>query len=332
MAKLMAEIARQPSFPESELTLAKTNALQGLKLAKAQPGYQARLVMDKNLYGAHPYGNTNADEKAINAVNRQLLQSEHAKRFRPDQALLIITGRISAKKAHSLAKKAFADWTVTGSNNNTTISVAPNKSTPIRVLVQRPNSVQSALRLGSVSIPTKHADYIPLRLANTVIGSGFSSRINQNLREDKGYTYGARVSLNTYAHGGILTGSSDVRNEVTGAALKEFIYEYQRMTTELVPEVELDRTKRYMAGGYLLSNQQQAAVAGTLAGYWLDGLPASAMSEYVTKIREVTAEQVKAVSAKYFQAKDQSIVVVGDKAVAEQLKAFGDFEQRPMAE
>ena len=118
-----------------------------------------------------------------------------------------------------------------------------------------------------------------------------------------------------------------MRNEVTGAALKEYFSEYERFGTELVPEEEMAMNKRYVAGGYLISNQLQGSVAATLASNWLVGLPSEFLGEYVPLIQKVSAEQVREMGRKYFDPKTQSIVVVGDsKAVGEQLKAYGDFQ------
>ena len=116
-----------------------------------------------------------------------------------------------------------------------------------------------------------------------------------------------------------------MRNEVTGAAVGEFFAEFERLASEPVPAAELEMNKRYVAGSYLISNQLQGSVAGTLAANWLAGLPPEYIGQYVPRIREVTAEQVQAMGRKYFQPAQQSIVVVGDESVLEQLKPYGDF-------
>ena len=165
-----------------------------------------------------------------------------------------------------------------------------------------------------------------MRLASTILGGGFSSRINQNLREEKGYTYGASAGARMNRAGGAIVGGAEVRNDVTAAALNEYFSEYKRIGAEPVPAREMEMNKRYLAGGYLLTNQLQRGVATTLANNWLVGLPAEFLGQYVPLIQKVTPEQVSAVSKKYFAPENQSIVVVGDaKAVGEQLKAFGEF-------
>lgn len=325
MLQLLSQIVRTPTFPENEVALAKANALQGLKAAEAQPGFRAERAMLAAVYGDHPYSRTQPTEDSINAVTREQLQQAHKQRLRPDQALLVVTGRIDADSAFKLAQAAFGDWKVEGDALKS-VAATRSEAEPSFVHLAREGSVQSSVRIGRPAIPATHADYIPLRLTSTLLGGGFSSRLMQNLREDKGYTYGAGVGYRAQVAGGALVASADVRNEVTGKAIGEFFAEYKRIGAEPVGAAELDMNKRYVAGGYLISNQLQGAVAGTLANNWLVGLPPEFLGEFVPKIREVDAKAVQEVGRKYFDPKQQSIVVVGDKAVVEQLKEFGEFE------
>jgi zinc protease len=329
MLDLLAEIARQPSFPEGEVELAKGNALQSLKVSEATPGFRSERAIALAIYGDHPYGATRPTADSITSTDVALLKAEHGKRFRPDRALLVIAGRIEPAQALKIAEAAFGDWKATGA---AAPDLAPARSSapPVRLLLERPGSVQSTLRLGRPGISGKSPDYVPLRLASTIIGGGFSSRINQNLREDKGYTYGASASARTYRNGGGIVGGADVRNEVTGAALKEYFDEYRRFGTDLVPDSEMQMNKRYVAGIYLINNQLQGSVAGTLTSNWLIGLPSDFLGQYVPMIQKVSAEQVREMGKKYFSPETQSIVVVGDGSkISEQLKAYGEFKTAP---
>lgn len=328
MMELLAEIARTTSFPDKEVELAKGNQLQELKAAEAQPGFRAERALASAVYGDHPYARTQQTEASIAAITPQALRSAYAQRFRPDRALLVVTGKISSADAMRLAEAAFSDWQASGDALPDT-PAARAEATPSFVRLQRDGSVQSAVRLGRPGIAATHPDYIPAQLAGTILGGGFSSRLMQNLREDKGYTYGARGGLSALRQGGRVSASADVRNEVTGAALKEFQSELARIGSEPVPAQELEDNKRYVAGGYLLSNQMQAAVAQTLAGNWLVGLPAEFLGEYVPKVRAVDAAQVQAMGKKYYDPSQQSIIVVGDgKGIDAQLKPYGTFEAR----
>ena len=325
MLSLLADIARTPSFPESEVRLAQANALQALKAAEAQPGFRANRALLSAVYGEHPYARTQPTEASITAVTPEVLRSEHARRFHPDRALLVGAGRIDADEAFRLAGQAFGDWKASGDDVAAT-PAARREAEAQRLLLQRDGSVQSTLRLASPAVPASDPDAIPLQLAGTVLGGSFSSRVMQNLREEKGYTYGARAGATSSAQGGYVSGSADVRNEVTGASLTEFFGEYARIGSEPVPAAELDDTKRYVAGGYLIGNQMQAAVAASLASNWLVGLPPDYLGEYVPRVRAVTAEQVQAMAAKYFAPERQSIIVVGDAAaVSDQLAEWGEF-------
>jgi zinc protease len=326
MLQLLAEVARTPSFPAKEVALAKANALQSLRVQETQPRFRADRALNRAVFGEHPYGHTTPTVEAINSVDEALLKAEHAKRFRPDQALLVITGRIKEADAMKLAQQAFGDWKAEGKAPVQAAPKAPGAAKPVHVLLERPGSVQSTIRLGGSGIAATAADQVPLRLASTVLGGGFSSRVNIKLREEKGYTYGASAGARMMREGGSIVGGADVRNEVTGAALTEYFNEYKRIGSELISPQEMEMHKRYVAGGYVLSNQMQRAVAATLAGNWLVGLPAEYLVQYVPMIQKVTPEQVRDVSKKYFAPENQTIVVVGDsKAVGEQLKAFGDF-------
>jgi zinc protease len=326
MLMLLADVARQATFPDAEVQLAKDNALQALKVSEATPRFRAERALAQAIYGSHPYGSTQPTEAAINATTAAQLRSAHAQRFRPDRSLLVVSGRISATDAMKLAQAAFGDWQNSGPALLEPAD-APALAVPQRLLLDRPGSVQATLRIGRPGLPATHADHVPLRLTSTILGDGFSSRINLNLREEKGYTYGASARARSYAQGGGIVGGADVRNEVTGAALQEYISEYRRIGTELVGADELALNKRFLAGDYLVSNQLQGAVAQTLARNWLVGQGPEFLGRFVPLLQQVTAEQVRTAAAKYFAPDSQSIVVVGDKAaIADQLKALGDFK------
>lgn len=328
MLELLAEIARQPSFPDNEVKLAQANAAQQLKANEAQPAFKASRALLSVVYGDHPYARTQLAESTIAALKPDTLRAEHARRFHPDRALLVVTGRLAPGEAFAQAEKAFGDWKASGAEAPDT-PAARGDAKPEFVMIQRDGSVQSTLRIGRPAIASTNPDYVPMQLAGTVLGGGFSSRVNLNLREEKGYTYGAGAGLSAARAGGNIVAQADVRNEVTGASLKEFFYEFNRLGTEPVSPQELDDTKRYVAGGYLISNQMQGAVAATLARNWLVGLPSEFLGQYVPKIRAVDAAQVQAMAKKYYAPQDQSIIVVGDgKAIAEQLKPYGTFETR----
>ncbi len=328
MLALLAEVARTPAFPDGEVRLAQANAAQSLKAAEAQPAFKASRALLAAIYGEHPYARSQMSEATIAALAPATLQAEHARRFHPDHALLVITGKLPAAQAFALAERDFGDWKAAGAEAGDP-PPAPAQATPQRVIIQRDGSVQSTFRIGRPAIPATAPDYVPAMLASTVLGSGISSRLNQNLREDKGYTYGAGAGLTALRAGGNVVAQADVRNDVTGDALKQFFHEFSRLGSEPVPAAELASAKRYVAGGYLISNQMQAAVAASLARNWLVGLPPEFLGQYVSRIDAVDAAQLQAAAKKYYDPAQQSVIVVGDgQQIGPQLAPWGPFQVR----
>lgn len=322
---LMADTTLHPTFPANEVTLAKANAMQALKVQQAEPDWQAGRAFNHAAFGDHPYARDTMTEATVNAATPETLRALHDERFRPDRALLVITGRIGADKAMQLAEQQFGAWKAQGKAIPATppsrLDVAPQ-----RLLVAREGAVQSNIRYGRPSVPASNPDYVPLVLANEILGGGFTSRIMHDIREDKGYSYSPYSNYSAGRVGGATLATVDVRNEVTGATLKELERLYDSMATQPATAEELSGAKRLVGGIYLLRNQIQGMLTATLVSNWVNGLPADFLSTYVAQANKVTAGEVQAMGRKYFAPKDQSIVVVGDpKAIGAQLQPYGTF-------
>jgi zinc protease len=316
-------VTRRPTFPANEVELAKANTLQGLQAQEAQPSFQANRAFNAALFGNHPYRFVSITPEVVKAVTPEALRAIHAARFQPSQALLVISGDVHEASTMKLITSAFGDWKDTG-DKLAPLPEAPVRSTHEFLLLPRPGSVQATLRVGRPAVAATHADYIPLQLANVILGGSFDSRIVRNIREDKGYTYSPGARAAGMQHGGSYSVRADVRTEVTAASLMEIFYEMDRMGTTVVGEDELLRAKRFMGGTYLFQNQMLRALTGTLATYWVNGLKPEAFSEFIPKVNAVPAEEVRRIGRTYFAAKDQTIVVVGDEAKAKaELAQFG---------
>ncbi|TCV94815.1 putative Zn-dependent peptidase [Luteibacter rhizovicinus] len=322
---LLGDIALHSTFPDKEVALGKANALQELKASEGEPAWQASRAFATALYGDHPYARIVPTEASIEAATPASLRAEYAQRARPDRALLVIVGKIDAVKALALATATFGHWKASGAPSTETPAV-PVDVKPVRVLVQRDGSVQSAIRMGHPAVSANNVDYVPLTVANMIFGGSFSSRLTEDIREDKGYTYSPGSIVTPRRAGSELRVVADVRNEVTGPTLDEVDKLLRGMATQPASDEELVGAKRLIAGLYLYRNQQQRSLATTLATTWTYKLPASFVTEYVEKTSQVTAEQVTAIGSRYFDPALQSIVIVGDeKAIDSQLKAHGNF-------
>ena len=217
---LVADTVIHPTFPQKEVALAKANATQALKVRQSDPSWQAQATFSHAIYGDHPYARAWLTDASIAAATPDSLRALHDARMRPDRALLVIVGRIDADQALALATQAFGDWKASGTAP-ADVAAAPRDGTPQRLLVERDGAVQSNIRYGRPAVPMNNADYLALNVANTILGGGFASRIVQDIREDKGYSYSPRSMLDAEREGGSALAVVDVRNEVTGATLDE---------------------------------------------------------------------------------------------------------------
>jgi predicted Zn-dependent peptidase len=320
---VLADVVRNASFPVEEVDLVKTNSLQGLQAQKAAPEYPVRKAFAEAAFGDHPYHVVSPTEESIKLVTPALLRTEYARRFRPDHSLLVVIGAVDAASASRTIEKEFGPWKGAGE------PIAATPPTPAagerRILVvDRPASVQSEIRVGRPTMKATDPDYYPLLVTNAIFGGAFTSRLTENIREDKGYTYSPGSTAQTYEEGGLLSVRAAVRNEVTAGTLLEIFYELDRMGATLPTDEELARAKRFQTGLFLLRNEVNSGLARTLSANWVRGLPLQALSEYVPKVNAVTAEQTRDVGRKYMTSRSQIVVIGGDaKSVRPAVEPFG---------
>jgi zinc protease len=310
---ILADVARHASFPASEVKLAQETALSELQAQMATPEYLGGKAFAEALYGSHPYHVTAPTTASISTATPEILRREFARRFRPERALLLIVGDVDAKAAERLVTAAFGGWKGTGEAAPQT-PAAPTTATPGIRLVDRPNSVQSLIMIGSPGPKATDPEYYPMLVANTIFGGAFGSRLTLNIREDKGYTYSPGSAVQTREQGGRLRVRADVRNAVTGASLNEMFYEMTRMGTTSPTESEMATAKRLQVGLFLLRGQSQGAFATVLAANWINGLPPKEVVEFVQKVNAVTIADVDRVGKSEYPVRRQVVVVVGDSS------------------
>jgi len=328
MLGVLVDVVRNPAFPAGEVELAKANAAQNLLAQEATPELEVDKAFAVAVFGDHPYHIVAPDLATLEAITPTLLRAEHARRFRPEGALLVVVGAVAPQPTIDAAARLFGDWKGRGEPPAATPPAPAEVERQILVL-DRPGSIQSEIRVGRPTVPARDPDHFPLLVANTVFGGAFTSRLTENIREDKGYTYTPGSSADTYRQGGLLGVSAAVRTEVTGAALLEIFYELDRMGVTDVSAEELARARRYQSGLFVLTNQINGAVAATLAGNWVEGLPRTAIAEFVPRVNAVTAEQVRAAGRRFLSSRSQVVVIGGDAgAVVPQVEQFGRVARR----
>lgn len=320
--KLMADVTLNPSFPQKEIDLAKQNTIQGLDSQRADPSFLANEQFSKEIWGSHPYGIVSPTKETISAITREKLVDFHKKMFIPNNALLVVSGDVDKLKITAEIEKLFGGW-------QKGTAVAPNFALPTEktgraiTVVHRDGSSQSNIVLGNLAIKRTDPDYFPMLVLNQVYGGGSSARLFMNIREEKGYTYGAYSNFDTRRLAGLFSSSAEVRNEVTGASLKEFFYEMERIRTTPVPEKELADAKNYLTGVFPLQIETQEALLNRILSNKLNDLPENYLQTYRDKINAVTPADVQRVANKYITPDKVSVVIVGDGAeIIKQVKPY----------
>lgn len=327
LLELMTDVLYNPLFPESELEKAKKQTISGLATEKEDPNAISRKITDALLYGAdHPYGEP-VTEQTVSNVSIEDIKSYYDTFYRPNIASLVLVGNISLDEAKSLANKYFSSWEAAEVPSFSYDDPAPTPKTGV-ALMNRESSVQSVINIThTIPLKTGDEDVIKTGLVNQILGGGSSSRLFRNLREDKGYTYGAYSSISSQRLVGSFSAGASVRNAVTDSAVNEFMQELMLIRDELVEEEELNNAKASIIGSFSRSLESPQTVANFALNIDRYNLPADYYKTYLQKLNAVTREDIKATAQKYIHPDKANIVVVGNaKEIAKGLEAFGEIK------
>jgi zinc protease len=318
---LFSDVIRNPTFPQAEVDKYKTRTLAQLQFQRSIPQFLAAEQFQRAIYGtSHPASLVAPPAESIKKLTSKDLTEFHATYYRPNNAMIAIVGDVTMKDILPKLEKAFGDWEK-GTVPATSIPPAPAPSDSRIFLIDRPGSVQTVIQLGTLGIERTSPDYFAVLLADRVLGGGPSGRLFLNLREDKGYTYGAYSNFGGSKFKGTWISSSEVRTEVTEGAMKEFMYELNRMRDEVVPAEELDNAKRAIIGSFALSLEQPQALLQNIITQKLYNLPADYWDTYPQKVSAITAADVQRAAKQYIDLGHLQVVAVGDAAKAREILA-----------
>ena len=321
---LVADVTRNPSFPENEVELIKQNTKESLRQQRAQPSFLATEMVSRVVFGKHPYSVIAPTLESLDAVTRERIVDYHRSKFLPNNAVFVIAGDVRSDALLKRIESLFGDWQP-GEPPKDDFPDPPTRSSRSSYVVDRPGSAQSNIVIANTAITRTSPDYFPMLLMHTVLGANASSRLFMNLREQKGYTYGAYSSLDARRTAGTFRASAEVRTPVTGESLKEFFYELDRIRNEPVSEKEVMDAKSYLTGVFPLRLETQEGLIDQLVQIKMFGLADDYLETYRQQIQAVTIEQIQAVAAKYVRSDEVAIIIVGDGAeVLEQLKPYTD--------
>ncbi len=315
---LFADVALHPSFPSNEFERLRKNRLTELLQIRDQGPAIANLVFPAIIYGnVHPYGLASiGTEASVKSLTSADLQSYYQTNFKPNNATLIIVGDVNPDRIEQKINAQFGGWQ-RGDVPQLTYGEPAKAGVTTIYLVDKPGAAQSSFRIGSIGVPRSTRDYFALTVMNTILGGSFSSRLNRNLRETRGYTYGAGSRFDMRRSAGPFTASAEIVAAKTDSALLEFMKELNGIR-QSVPADELSRAKRYLQlqlPGNFETTQQIAAALVPVALY---GLPLDYFNNYVQNIEGVTQADVNRVAQQYINPSSLAVVIVGDRKIIEQ--------------
>lgn len=324
---LFSDIILNAKFAQEEIDKYKARQLQTLNFQRSIPQFLAQERFVQAIYGTHPAGMITPPRESISKITTADLAGFRDKYYRPNNAMLAIVGDVTMKELMPKLEKAFGAWPK-GEVPATAIPTVSSPGTALIQLINRPGSVQTVLQLGNLGIERTNPDYFAVAVMNEILGGGPQARLFMNLREDKGYTYGAYSNFGGSKYRGTVVASSEVRTDVTEGAMKEFMYELNRIRDDKVSANELDNAKRSLVGGFALSLEQPASLLQNLVLQKLYDMPADYWDTYPQKVMAITAEDVQRVAQKYIDMGHLQVIAVGDASKTREILAkYGTVQE-----
>ncbi len=334
MLEILAEVLTGASYPAEWVGVERDRLVDRIQVAQSQPAHLARTALLKRIYGRHPYAVQTPDPEQVRAVRPAGLRTLHAERVHPAGAVLVLVGDVRPERALDVAEKALGGWRgegQRGEGQRGDVPPAPPLAPGPLLLVDRPGSVQSSLRLALPAVPRTHPDHAALQLANLIFGGYFSSRWVENIREDKGYTYGPHSLVEHSVGGSLLVAAAEVATEVTAPALLETNYELGRLATVPPTPEELEQARQYALGTLQLGVSTQAGLAALISTYAGNGLRLDFLPEYAARLARASADDVAEAAARYLAPARAVTVVLGDaERIASSLATLAPIETAPV--
>lgn len=318
---LMQDVVLHPAFKSDELDRQREQLLSGFEVEYSDPDYLATQVFGRVLYGNSPYGlPPEGTPDSVKKMDRDALVKFHDANYAPNQSLLAFAGDITPDEAFAAAEKYFGSWAKSAAAD--TAPPAPSGPSGLHFwLIDKPDAVQTQIRVGRLGIRRADPDYIQLLVANRIFGGGYNSRLNTEVRIKKGLTYSAYSSFNPHRYAGSFVVGTYTRTPATVEATKLVMNLLSQMATGDVSPQEMNFARDYLAGVYPIQSETADQVAGRVLAVAEYGLAADYNSAYPDKIRAVTAAEVKAMAAKYMTADNLDVVLAGNvSAFRDELK------------
>jgi len=331
---LVADVAQNPAFAREEIERQRQQSLSGLRVSYEDPEFLANLVFDRLVYGFHPYGRPQSGTpQTLASITRDDLLAFHKKWFGANNAILAIVGDVSAEEAFAGAERAFGKWGQASVQAGKIVD--PPEPTRRVIVIDRPGSVQTEIRVGNIAIPRKHDDFMALDLASKVLGGEGANRLHRVLRSERGLTYGAVADFNALKQSGDIVAQTNTKSETTGETLRLIVDEVWKIIRERVGDRELEGAQEYLTGSFPLTIETPSQIALQILNAVFFGLNMNELQTYRERVNAVTVDDVQRAARNYLRPDRLTIVLVGDaSAFVKQLPGagFDKFEVVPLSE
>lgn len=312
--ELIADVLKNPGWPESELDRLKNDLKRNLSVSLTSPQAQARRDFYAHMYPDHSYGRIFPTQEQIDSYTIQDIRNFYEENFGAQRTTVYVAGTFDRDSVHQAVETHLADWR---GGTASFFEVATPAAESDIILIDRPEAPQSTIMIGLPTIDPSHEDYVAMEVTNSLLGGSFGSRITSNIREDKGYTYSPSSILDARYRTGLWFEMADVTSQYTGASIKEIINEINRLRNEPPTEQELEGIVNYESGLFVLRNSTPAGIINQLVFLDMHDLDESYLINKVSKMHELTPEEIQEMTRKYIRPEDLSLVVVGDKSIIE---------------
>jgi zinc protease len=321
--ELLSDVARNPAFEDEEIARQREQLVSAMKVSAEDPEFLAGAVIDRLIYGFHPYGAPGSGTpESVAGITRDDVARFHRDWFVPNNAILAIVGDLSPREAFAGAERALGAW----ARRDVPVMAFPEPPPATRrvVVVDKPGAVQTEIRVGNVAIPRKHSDYLALDIAVRILGGEGANRLQRVLRSERSLTYGASADLQALKQAGAVVAETDTRSQATGEALRLAVEEFWKPIREPVGECELANAKAYITGNYPLTLETPDAIALQVLNTLFFELDLKDLEAFRDRVNAISVDDIQRVSRLYLQPGRLSIALVGDaSAISAQLRSVG---------
>ena len=329
---LLSDVIRRPAFSADEIERQREQALSSLRVSAEDPSYVASMLFDRLVYGFHPYGRPGSGTmQSLPRITQDDLRAFHRQYFVPNNMILAIVGDISGDEAFAAAEKVFGAWP--RGDVPAWKPVEPPAPTRRLIIVDKPDAVQTEIRVGQIAIPRKHPDYLAFDVAVKILGGEGANRLHRVLRSERGLTYGAEADTQAFKLTGDFVAETNTRTETTAETLRLTVEEIARLQRQRVFERELADAQAYLAGSFPLTIETPNDIATSVINAVFYELPIEEVATYRERVQAITPDDIQRVAREYIRPDRLSMVLVGNaKAFVTSLRGVGftEFEVIPL--